>query len=172
VFRSTAEAEAEASFQSQLEKALAVPSSEHPDFKAGRSIVKRSRDLLNTYDEACACIESCAREDTKAMHGKLKVETEKVRRILDIGRRATERRIRRVIEEEERDELQGDGLAPQPLSSQEKREAAVFFTEVKKGNGKDGENEWNLASTLREAERGVRRMVRGIPFRESDDSSD
>ncbi|KAK4934269.1 hypothetical protein LTR66_013711 [Elasticomyces elasticus] len=129
--------------------------------------------VLQTYTTLCASTSASTTPQTDAsrpLHEACEADRAKTTRLLDIGRRKVEREIEALVQRrscagEDGKGGDGEGMMEEEEEEEEEEEgeeATAIFKRAEAGGGASGGG-LGLGETLRFAEKGVRRLVRGVP---------
>ncbi|EON67594.1 hypothetical protein W97_06962 [Coniosporium apollinis CBS 100218] len=150
----------------------ALTPSTTPSTEGATIILQASRALLADYDTAVATFASTALPNLSpaalsAQQARWEADKNEVRRLLELGRRVTLTRIRRGLGVDSRAEGSGEvGVGEE----REYEAVAKGFGERSEAAGEGGKRKelggLGMDETLRYAERGVRRLVKGLPREE------
>ncbi|KAJ9667703.1 hypothetical protein H2201_002238 [Coniosporium apollinis] len=154
----------------RLSSALAPSTT--PSTAAATNILHASRALLADYDTAVATVADTALPGLSpaalaAQQARWEVDKNEVRRLLELGRRVTLARIRWSLGLNSGNEKSGEVDAGEEKEYEGVRKGfGVRSEEDGKGDKKTELGGLGMDETLRYAERGVRRLVKGLPREE------
>jgi hypothetical protein len=126
-------------------------------FNEAQRVLTNCDTLLNAYSHLAECIEQCPIElgDRAALMGELQQEKHEVARLIGVGGQAALRQVEKIL---------GDGRDGQEDEDAEMNEYSKFFGQKRNGNADGADRETKrLKMSLHYAERGVGRMVKGLP---------
>ncbi|KAJ9641000.1 hypothetical protein H2199_005668 [Coniosporium tulheliwenetii] len=170
-FHQTVRAETAALKKLLLEHENRAPSTT-PSTAAATNILQASRALLADYDTAVATVADTALPGLSpaalaAQQARWEVDKNEVRRLLELGRRVTLARIRWSLGLNSGNEKSGEVDAGEEKEYEGVRKGfGVRSEEDGKGDKKTELGGLGMDETLRYAERGVRRLVKGLPREE------
>ncbi len=159
-----------------LTASASASATSHPYFTEGAALFKHCRSLLQTYETLSNSIAQAVPDDIRDVEQRWRSDAARVERLLFLGRRVAERSIEKVLLRSEevgkdvekavtRGDGRGGGGEEIGAEEQEMREASVFFRSSVERGERRGEGV-SLVDTLRLAERGVRRLAKGLPVEE------
>ena len=129
----------------------------HPLQQEADSLINRSKELLKTYDKTSQ--EIAAYGDTLQVDEGWEADCQRLQHLLRVGKQVAENRVRRMLSNQGEDSRKNDPRV-ETLEKNEKRWAELAEGESRKDDGET----WALVA--RRMEKGVRKLVKGLPEEE------